>query len=237
MSRPRKSREPTGNRLLDLLPDEDHDRLRPELETVHIGVKEAVCEANEPIPHVYFPTGAVISLAAPLADGATAELATVGREGMVGLPVFLGADTMPSRAFGQVPGEALRMGAGAFRAEVERHGPLVRVLNRYTHALFHQAALVLACNGVHSAERRCARSLLQTHDRVGADQFLLTQEFLAMMLGVRRARVSAAAGQLRKAGLIRYARGQMTILDRPGLVSASCECYRVIEREFDRLLG
>ena len=236
MSRPRKSREPTGNRLLDLLPDEDHDRLRPDLEPVHIGVKEAVCEANEPIPHVYFPTGAVISLVTPLADGATAELATVGREGMVGLPVFLGADTMPSRAFGQVPGEALRMEAGAFRAEVGRNGPLVRVLNRYTHALFHQAALVLACNGVHPAERRCARSLLQTHDRVGADQFLLTQEFLALMLGVRRARVSAAAGLLRKAGLIRYARGRMTILDRPGLESASCECYRIIEREFDRLL-
>ena len=237
MSRPRKSREPIGNRLLDLLPDEDHDRLRPDLETVRIGVKDVVCEANRPIPHVYFPTGGIISLVTSLADGGTVELATVGREGMVGLPVFLGADTMPSRACVQVSGDALRLKAEAFRAEVGRNGPLVRVLNRYTHALFHQAALVLACNGVHSAERRCARSLLQTHDRVGADQFLLTQEFLAMMLGVRRARVSAAAGLLRKSGLIRYARGQMTILDRPGLESASCECYRVIEREFDRLLG
>jgi CRP-like cAMP-binding protein len=237
MPSPRKSREPAGNRLLDSLPAGDYDRLRPDLETVPVGVKEVLCEADEPIPHVYFPTGAVISLVAPMADEATVELATVGREGVVGLPVFLGADTMPSRAYGQVPGDALRMEAGAFRGEVQRNGPLVRVLNRYTQALFHQAALTLACNGVHPAEQRCARSLLQTHDRVGADQFLLPQEFLAQMLGVRRARVSAAAGLLREAGLIRYARGRMTILDRKGLESASCGCYRVIKREFDRLLG
>jgi CRP-like cAMP-binding protein len=222
---------------LDLLPVGEYDRLRPDLETVPVGVKHVVYEANEPIPHVYFPTGAVISLVAPMADGATVELATVGREGMVGLPVFLGADTMPCRASGQVPGDALRMEAGAFQAEVRRNGPLVRVLNRYTHALFNQAALVLACNGVHPAGQRFARSLLQTHDRVGADRFLLTQEFVARMLGVRRARVSASAGQLRKAGLIHYARGWMTILDRPGLEAASCDCYRVIGREFDRLLG
>ena len=237
MPRPRKSRQPAGNRLLDLLPVADYDRLRPDLETVRIGVKDVVCEANRPISHVYFPTGGIISLVTSLADGGTVELATVGREGMVGLPVFLGADTMPSRASGQVAGDALRMEAGAFRAEVGRNGALVRVLNRYAHALFNQAALTLACNGVHPAERRCARTLLQTRDRVGADRFLLTQEFLAMMLGVRRARVSAAAGLLRKAGLIRYARGRMTILDRSGLESASCECYGVIKREFDRLLG
>jgi CRP-like cAMP-binding protein len=237
MPRPRKSREPAGNRLLDLLPIADYDRLRPDLETVAIGVLDVVCEANQPIPYIYFPTGGVISVVTLLADGVTVELATVGRDGMIGLPVFLGADTMPSRASGQVPGDALRMEAGAFQAEVERNGPLVRVLHRYTHAFFNQAALVLACNGVHSAEQRCARSLLQTHDRVGADEFLLTQEFLALMMGVRRARVSAAAGRLRKAGLIRYARGRITILDRPGLESVACECYRVIEREFDRLLG
>jgi CRP-like cAMP-binding protein len=237
MPRPRKSVEPAGNRLLDLLPVEDYERLRPQLEAVPLGVKELMCETDEPIPHVYFPTGGVISLVTPLAEGAAVELATVGREGMVGLAVFLGADTMPSRACVQVPGEALRMGAGAFRAEVWRGGALVRLLNRYAHAFFHQAALALACNGVHPAERRCARTLLQTQDRVGADQFLLTQEFLAQMMGVRRPRASEAAGVLREAGLIRYARGRMTILDRPGLESASCECYGVIEREFDRLLG
>src|SRR3954452_25629936 len=226
MPRTRNPREPAGNRLLDLLPVGDHDRLRPDLEIVPVGVKDVICEANEPIPHVYFPTGGVISLVTPMADGVEVELATVGREGMVGLPVFLGDDTMPVRAYGQVAGEALRMEAGAFEAEVQRNGPLVRVLNRYTHALFNQAALGLACNGVHPAGQRCARSLLQTHDRVGADQFLLTQEFLAQMLGVRRARVSAAAGLLRKAVLIRCARGRMTILDRADHRALSWRCYR-----------
>ena len=165
------------------------------------------------------------------------EMATIGREGMVGLPIFLEADTMPSRAFGQVPGGALRITAAAFTEEIKRNGPLVRVLNRYTLALFNQVAQTTACNRVHLLEQRCARWLLQTHDRVASDQFLLTQEFLAQMLGVRRSGVSAAAGLLQKAGLIRYARGRITVLDRPGLESAACECYGVIKREFDRLLG
>lgn len=180
--------------------------------------------------HVHFPTGCVISLVTYLEDGPPVEIATVGLEGMVGLPVFLGSDTMPSRAFGQVPGDSLRVTAAAFRAEVERNGPLVRVLNRYTQALLNQVAQTTACNRVHIVEQRCARSLLQTQDRVGSDQF-------AQMLGVRRSGVSAAAGMLQKAGLIRYARGHVTVLDRSGLESAACECYRVIKREFDRLLG
>ena len=172
-----------------------------------------------------------------LKDGASVEMATVGLEGMVGLPVFLGTDTMPSRAFGQVAGDSLRITTAAFTAEVKRNGPLVRVLNRYTQALFNQVAQTTACNRVHLVEQRCARWLLQTHDRVGSDRFSLTQEFLAQMLGVRRTGVSAAAGLLQKAGLIRYARGRITVLDRPGLESAACECYRVIKREFDRLIG
>ena len=237
MPRPRKSAEPTGNQLLDLLPVEDYERLRQKLETVPMAVKESLCKADVPMTHVYFPTGGVISLVTTLTEGATVELATVGREGMVGLTIFLGADTMPSRACVQVSGDALRMEAAAFRAEVGRGGPLVRLVNRYAHAFFHQAALTLACNGLHPAEQRCARTLLQTQDRVGADQFVLTQEFLAQMMGIRRQRATEAAGVLRESGLIRYARGRMTILDRPGLESASCECYRVIRREFDRLLG
>ena len=228
---------PTGNRLLDSLPRADIERLRPHLEAVSVGVKHVVYEPNGPIKHVYFPTGCVISLVTYLEDGASVEMATVGREGMVGLPIFLGADTMPSRAFGQVPGDALRITAAAFTEEIKRNGPLVRVLNRYTQALFNQVAQTTACNRVHLVEQRCARWLLQTHDRVGSDQFFLTQEFLAQMLGVRRSGVSAAAGLLQKAGLIRYARGRITILDRPGLESAACECYGVIKREFDRLLG
>ncbi len=233
----RSSGPPAGNRLLDSLPRADIERLRPHLEAVSVEISHVVYEPDGPIRHVYFPTSCVISLVTYLEGGTSLEMATIGLEGMVGLPIFLGSDTMPSRAFGQVPGEALRIETDAFRAEIERNGPLVRVLNRYTQALFNQVAQTTACNRVHPVGRRCARWLLQAHDRVGSDQFLLTQEFLAQMLGVRRSGVSAAAGMLQKAGLIRYARGRITVLDRPGLESASCECYRVIKREFDRLLG
>jgi CRP-like cAMP-binding protein len=226
-----------GNRLLDSLPRPDLERLRPHLEAVSVGVKHVVYEPNGQIKHVYFPIDCVISLVTYLEDGASVEMATIGLEGMVGLPIFLGTDTMPSRAFGQVPGDALRITAAAFTEEIERNGPLVRVLNRYTQALFNQVAQTTACNRVHLVEQRCARWLLQTHDRVGSDKFSLTQEFLAQMLGVRRTGVSAAAGLLQKAGLIRYARGWITVLDRPGLESVACECYRVIKREFDRLIG
>ena len=224
----RVPKPPTGNRLLDSLPRPDMERLRPHLEAVAVGVRHVIYEPNGPILHVYFPTGCVISLVTYLMDGSAVEMATIGLEGMVGLPIFLGTDTMPSRAFGQVPGDALRITAAALTAEIKRNGPLVRVLNRYTQALFNQVAQTTACNRVHLVEQRCARWLLQTHDRVGSDQFLLTQEFLAQMLGVRRSGVSAAAGSLQKAGLIRYARGRITVLDRPGLESAACECYGVI---------
>jgi CRP-like cAMP-binding protein len=227
---------PVGNWLLDSLPRADIERVQPHLETVPVAIKQVIYEPNGPIQHVYFPTSCIISLVTYLKDGSSVEMATVGLEGMVGLPVFLGTDTMPSRAFGQVAGNSLRITTAAFTAEVKRNGPLVRVLNRYTQALFNQVAQTTACNRVHLVEQRCARWLLQTHDRVGSDQFLLTQEFLAQMLGVRRSGVSAAAGLLQKAGLIRYARGRITILDRAGLESAACECYGVIKREFDRLI-
>jgi CRP-like cAMP-binding protein len=227
---------PVGNWLLDSLPRADIERVRPHLEAVPVAIKQVIYEPNGPIQHVYFPTSCIISLVTYMKDGASVEMATVGHEGMVGLPVFLGTGTMPSRAFGQVAGNSLRIATAAFTAEVKRNGPLVRVLNRYTQALFNQVAQTTACNRLHLVEQRCARWLLQTHDRVGSDQFLLTQEFLAQMLGVRRSGVSAAAGLLQKAGLIRYARGRITILDRAALESAACECYGVIKREFDRLI-
>jgi CRP-like cAMP-binding protein len=227
----------TGNRLLDSLPPADIDRMRFHLEAVSVDLKHVVYEPDSSISHVYFPTTCVISLVIYLEDGLPVEMATIGREGMVGLPIFLGADAMPSRAFGQVAGEALRIPAPVFTEEIKRNGPLVRVLNLYTLALFNQVAQTTACNRVHLLEQRCARWLLQTHDRVTSDHFLLTQEFLAQMLGVRRPGVSAAAGLLQKAGLIRYARGRITILDRPGLESFSCKCYGVIKNEFERLLG
>jgi CRP-like cAMP-binding protein len=236
MPRSTAPKPPVGNWLLDALPRADIERVRPHLEAVSVSIRQVIYEPNGIIKHVYFPKSCIISLVTYLKDGASVEMATVGLEGMVGLPVFLGTDTMPSRAFGQVAGDSLRITTAAFTAEVKRNGPLVRVLNRYTQALFNQVAQTTACNRVHLVEQRCARWLLQTHDRVGSDQFLLTQEFLAQMLGVRRPGVSAAAALLQKAGLIRYARGRITILDRPGLESAACECYGVIRREFDRLI-
>jgi len=229
--------DPPGNRLLAALPRQDYERLRPSLEIVTSGIKDLVYEPNGPIAYVYFPLNCVFSLLTIMADGTAIEYATVGNEGMVGLPVFLGAETMPSRAYTQVPGEAVRMKAELFREAARPVGPLHDVLLRYTQALVSQLAQTAACNRLHSIEERCSRWLLMTHDRVAGDQFVLTQEFLGLMLGVRRQRVNAAAGLLQKAGLIRYRRGQITILDRQGLEAASCECYRVTRREFDRLLG
>jgi CRP-like cAMP-binding protein len=164
------------------------------------------------------------------------EVGTVGNEGMLGLPVFLGADSSPGAAFCQVPGRALRMPAEALRAAASVEGPLRDLLQRYAQALMDQIAQSAACNRAHSTEERLCRWLLMTHDRVGADRFPLTQEFLGQMLGVRRAGVSATASILQRAGFIRYSRGTITITDRAGLESASCGCYRVVRDEFDRLL-
>jgi CRP-like cAMP-binding protein len=237
MSLSEASSDPTGNRLLAALSEQDYERLLPRLEIVPSGLKEVVHEPGGPLSYVYFPITSVFSLVTLMADGAAIEFATVGKEGMVGLPAFLGAETMRSRAFSQVPGEAVRMKVEVFREAISRSGPFQRVLLRYTHALLNQIAQTAACNRLHSIEERCSRWLLMTHERVGRDQFLLTQESLGEMLGVRRQSVSAVAGVLQKAGLIRYRHGQMTVLDRPGLEAAACECYGIIRREFDRLLG
>jgi CRP-like cAMP-binding protein len=169
-------------------------------------------------------------------DGRIAEVGTIGNEGMAGLPVFLGAETTPTLAFQQVPGEALRMRVDAFREEVRNDGALTRVLHRYTQALLTQVAQAAACNRLHSIGQRCACWLLMTQDRVGTDEFELTHEFLGQMLGVRRATVTEVAGTLQEAGLITYSRGKITVLDCQGLEAASCECYQVIREEFNRLL-
>jgi CRP-like cAMP-binding protein len=229
-------RPESQNRLLAALPPEVSARLLPHLETVALGLKDIVYAANEPIEHVYFPINGMISMVSLMEDGQAVEVGTIGNEGMVGLPVFLGAESTPGQAFSQVPGEALRMTAEAFTQEVLPQGPFRALLHRYTQALIVQIAQSSACNRLHTDEQRFARWLLMTHDRVGADQFLLTQEFLAEMLGVRRARVNAVAGSLRTGGLIRYSRGLMTILDRRGLEEAACACYGIIKAEYDRLL-
>lgn len=211
--------------------------LWPDLEEVPLSFKQGVYEPNQPIECVYFVHSGVVSLVNDLEDGTSVEVATVGPEGMVGLPVFLDGSLIAGRAFVQVPGSASRVEAEAFRRALERMPQLRRLLSRYTLALINQLAQNSACNRVHEIEQRLARWLLQTQDRVHGPTFPLTQEFMAQMLGVSRPRVSIGANILQKAGLISYVRGQITVTDRPGLEAASCECYRVVRGQFERLIG
>jgi CRP-like cAMP-binding protein len=225
-----------ANRLLSSLPGPAFRALRPHLERVALETKQVLFNVDVPIEHVYFPEDIVVSVLSVMQDGSAVEVATVGREGMVGLPVVLGAEKAQALAFVQVPGHGMRVEARFFREHVQRSGAMRNVLDRYTQALFTQLSQNSACNRLHSIEERCARWLLMTHDRVGADSFPLTQQFLAQMLGVRRAGVSEVASQLQREGLMTYQRGHITLKDRAGLEAASCECYRIIQSEFDRLV-
>lgn len=226
-----------GNRLLALLPAAELQRLLPSLEFVELPLRTVLYEPDLPITHVYFPLDGVGSLIATLDEGGTVEVGTVGHEGMIGLPVFLGAQTTPLTMIIQIAGSAARMRADALRAEIARGGPFVAVLHRYTQAFFVQLSQSVACNRMHPLQQRCARWLLMTHDRVDGDQFLLTHDFLAQMLGVRRAGVTEAAGELQQAGAIAYERGRIEVLDRARLEGAACECYRIVRAEYDRLLA
>jgi CRP-like cAMP-binding protein len=230
---PSRRKPTTGNRLLDALPGKALSALP--LEHCDAGLRDLLFEQNEPIQYIIFPTTCVCSMVTQLDNGGAVELATIGHEGMVGVPVFLGASSTNARGFVQVPGQYLRLRSRAFRQAVDNGGPLHGLVRRYAQALFSQIAQNVACNRAHAVEQRCARWLLQTADRVGTDEFLLTQEFLGQMLGVRRATVNAAARALQDAGLITYRRGRITITDRPALEAASCECYAVVAREFERL--
>ena len=225
------------NRLLAALPAEERARLLARLEPVYPRMKEIIYDANQPIEHVLFPNSGVFSVLTIMPDGAAIEVATVGNEGMIGLPVFLGAGSAPQRVFSQIPGESLRMAAEVFKTEIARGGMLQSVLQHYTQALLNQLAQSAACNRLHSVEQRCARWLLTMHDRVDPDDFPITQEFLAQLLGVRRATITELAGRLQQAGLIRYRRGHVMIAGRPGLEAIACECYRITRAELDRLLG
>ena len=229
-----KARE---NVLLAQLPRAEFQRLQAHLEPVSLQFRAPLCEPGETIRHVHFPRSGVVSMLATMADGQGIELATVGCEGLVGLQAFLGAFIAPFRCLVQVPGEALRLDARVLQAESQRAGPLHQVLCRYANAYLIQLAQAAACNGLHTVKQRCCRWLLMTHDRVRADAFPLTQDFLAQMLGVRRASVADVARMLQRDGLIQYHRGTLTILDRAGLEKASCECYRCVRREFSRLFG
>ena len=233
----RKAGDPHANRLLGLLPQGDYKRLHPHLQRIPLGYRQSLYRAHKPIGFVYFIETGVGSLVNTMANGDAAEVGTIGNEGLVGLPLLLGDDRAPTSVYVQVPGVGLRMKATLFEKELERSASMRAVMLRYAHAFFNQVAQSAACNQFHSLQQRCSRWLLMTHDRMQSDEFLLTQEFLAMMLGVQRTGVSAAAGALQRAGLIRYRRGNVTILDRRGLIKRSCECYGVSKKEFDRLLG
>jgi CRP-like cAMP-binding protein len=225
------------NRLLRALPPAEHERLIADSTREAFGLKQVLLEPGEAIHTVYFPRSGVVSLLTRMDDGSSIEIVTVGNEGIVGVPVFLGARGMGARDFYQVqvPGEMIAMSVGAF-LKASRRDPLRALVQRYIQALFTQVTQQVACNGLHSIEERCSRWMLSTHDRVGSNEFPLTQEFLAQMLGVRRASVTLAAGVLQRAGFICYSRGQVAIIDREGLENVSCECYRIVRTEFNRLL-
>jgi CRP-like cAMP-binding protein len=231
-------RDQRTNRLLSLLSDDDYERLRPHLSKIVLEYRKGLYEASRPIDHVYFPIDGVASLVITTAEGASTEVGTIGNEGFVGLPVCLGDREAPSSSvYVQVPGTALKIDAGIFRGELDRSLTLNLTMLRYAHAFFNQVAQSAACAHLHRVEQRCCRWLLMTRDRMPSGDFLLTQEFLGMMLGVRRTTVTEVMGSLQKAGLIRYRRGHVSILDPEALLQRACECYDISKLEFDRLLG
>jgi CRP-like cAMP-binding protein len=237
MPHPSRAGEPAGNRLLDALPDTDRTRLLAKLYRTPIRPHELLHQPGQPIRTVYFPLSGVISLMTPLTDGRSIETATIGNEGLAGVQTLLGGGPLDNGlAMGQVPGEMLAMDANAFRAVVNDNGKLRTLLLAYTQALFAQISQAVACNSVHEIQQRTAKGLLQTHDRVQGDSFPLTQEFLAAMLGVTRPSVTVAARTLQQAGLIRYTRGQITVLDRDGLEEATCECFQATRNAYERLV-
>ncbi len=226
-----------GNRLLERLPEEEFRRLTQRAERVTLPIHEQVSEPGEPARHVVFPLGCVLSAIVPLRDGSAVEAATTGREGVSGLEFLSDAPMSVYRIVVQVEGEALRLPAADFRAMLVENGSLRRIMERYVPTVLLQSGQTAACNLRHNVEERMARWLLMTHDRAGRDRFYLTQEYLGIMLGVRRQSVSLTASTLQAAGLIEYTRGNLTIIDRPGLEQTVCECYETIRMNYDRVLG
>ena len=224
------------NRILDSLPRGDQQRLLSLVAKTELGEREVLYRRDEIIRQVYFPLSGMISMVLSMENGFSIEVGTIGNEGMVGTPLFLGSETSSAYVFSQVSGEALRMDAEAFREEIGRTPAFARSVGRYTQAIMDQISQSTACNQLHSVDKRLCRWLLMTHDRVGQDQFRLTQEFIAKMLGVRRPTVTVVAGLLQRERLIAYTRGNITILDRQGLEAVSCECYEAVRRNLERLL-
>ena len=223
------------NHILSALPPEDYERLAAHLEPVKLPHGQILYESGGSMEYAYFPINMMISLLSQMSDGGSVEVGLVGFEGMSGISLLLGVDKSPHQAMVQIPDGALRVKAEVIRREFKRGGALNGLLLRFTEAMILQISQVAACNRIHTVEERLARWLLMTRDRTASDELELTQEFLAMMLGCRRAGVTTAAITLQGAGVIRYSRGHITILDKPGLEALACECYSVVKAEFDRI--
>jgi CRP-like cAMP-binding protein len=227
---------PRQNRLLAVVPDAEFERWLPQLEAMDMPLGTVLYESGGQVPHVYFPTTSIVSLLYVMEDGASAEIAVVGNEGIVGISLFMGGQTTPSRAVVQSGGQGFRLNAKLLMSEFNRGGPVLHLLLRYTQALITQMAQTAVCNRHHSLDQQLCRWLLLSLDRLDSTHLIMTQELIANMLGVRREGVTEAAGRLQKAGLIRYRRGQITVLDRGKLEERTCECYAVVKKEYDRLL-
>jgi len=225
-----------NNKLLAALPESDWQRWLPNLEPVDMPLGAVLYEPGVTLSHVYFPTTAIVSLLYVMENGASAEIAVAGNEGIVGISLFMGGESTPSRAVVQSAGKAFRMKAQTLKDEFSRHGAVLPLLLRYTQALITQMAQTAVCNRHHSLDQQLCRWLLLSLDRLQGDQLVMTQELIANMLGVRREGVTEAALKLQKAGFITYSRGHITVLDRSGLERLTCECYAVVKREYDRLL-
>ena len=229
------SPDPQKNQLLAALPDADYQRWLPQLEPVDLPLGMVVYESGSTLSHVYFPTTAIVSLLYVMENGASAEIAVVGHEGVVGISLFMGGESTPSRGVVQSAGLGFRLPAEAIKKEFKR-APVLHLLLRYTQALITQMAQTAACNRHHSLDQQLCRWLLLSLDRLQGNELVMTQELIANMLGVRREGVTEGALKLQNLGLIRYSRGRITVLDRPGLEERTCECYAVVKKEYDRLL-
>ncbi|MBH1978295.1 MAG: Crp/Fnr family transcriptional regulator [Giesbergeria sp.] len=228
--------DPKSNQLLAALQETDWQRLQPCLEPVEMPLGQVLYESGRPMSHVYFPTTSIVSLLYVMENGASAEIAVVGYEGVVGITLFMGGGTTPSRGVVQSAGMGVRLSAQRIQDEFNRSGPVMHLLLRYTQALIAQMVQTAACNRHHSLDQQLCRWLLLSLDRLPGNELVMTQELIANMLGVRREGVTEAALKLQAAGLIRYARGRITVLDRKGLELRTCECYGVVKHEYDRLL-
>ncbi len=228
--------DPKTNRLLAALPPAEWQRWQPDLEVVELPLGQVLYESGSTLSHVYFPTTAIVSLLYVMENGASAEIAVVGNEGLVGIALFMGGESTPSRAVVQSAGRGYRLRAAVMKEEFNKSSPVLHLLLRYTQALITQMAQTAVCNRHHSLDQQLCRWLLLSLDRLEGSELVMTQELIANMLGVRREGVTEAALKLQASGVIRYARGRISVLDRPALERRSCECYAVVKTEYDRLL-